>query len=162
MAGCVGSLISNGALGKKSMKVILNVNQLSEIILMVAYNAMRLVLVPSKLVVREGKLYRMNASPTGLILDHLAALWKQYELTKVSFSFETLVHIGRTLSYPTSYSCCTCSFICSRKLLGMQRCWNRHLLSQYECNNRQSPLLSRLVISFITVSFDLCWSWKIE
>jgi hypothetical protein len=74
MAGCVGSLISNGALGKKSMKVILNVNQLSEIILMVAYNAMRLVLVPSKLVVREGKLYRMNASPTGLILDHLAAL----------------------------------------------------------------------------------------
>ena len=73
MAGCVGSLMSNGALGKKRMKAILNLNKLMEIALM-AYNVSRLVLVPSKLVVREGKLYRMNASPTGLILDHLVAL----------------------------------------------------------------------------------------
>lgn len=52
MAGCVGSIMSNGALGKKRMKAILNLNKLMEISLM-AYNVMRLVLVPSKLVVRE-------------------------------------------------------------------------------------------------------------
>ena len=80
MAGCVGSLMSNGALGKKRMKAILNLNKLMEIALM-AYNVSRLVLVPSKLVVREGKLYRMNASPTRLLLDHLVALRRQCELT---------------------------------------------------------------------------------
>ena len=52
MAGCVGSIMSHGALGKKRMKGILNLNKLMEITLM-GYNVMRLVLVPSKLVPRE-------------------------------------------------------------------------------------------------------------
>ena len=52
MAGCVGSIMSNGALGKKRMKAILNLNKLVEVSLM-AYNVMRLVLVPSKFVMRE-------------------------------------------------------------------------------------------------------------
>lgn len=52
MLGCVGSIMSNGAMGKKRMKAILNLNKLVELALM-AYNVMRLVLVPSKLVVRE-------------------------------------------------------------------------------------------------------------
>jgi hypothetical protein len=52
MAGCVGSLTSNGALGKKRMKGILNLNKLVEVSLMI-YNVSRLILVPSKLVPRE-------------------------------------------------------------------------------------------------------------
>lgn len=52
MAGCVGSVMSSGKLGKKRMKAILNLNKLMEISLM-AYNVMRLVLVPSKLIPRE-------------------------------------------------------------------------------------------------------------
>lgn len=52
MAGCVGSILSNGAIGKKRLKAILNLNKLMEIVLMF-YNVMRLVVVPSKLVVRE-------------------------------------------------------------------------------------------------------------
>lgn len=52
MAGCVGSILSNGATGKKRLKAILNLNKLVEIVLMM-YNVMRLLLVPSKLVMRE-------------------------------------------------------------------------------------------------------------
>lgn len=52
MAGCVGSIMSNGATGKKRLKAILNLNKLVEIVLMM-YNVMRLLLVPSKLVMRE-------------------------------------------------------------------------------------------------------------
>lgn len=53
MAGCVGSIMSsNGTSGKKRLKAILNLNKLVEIVLMM-YNVMRLLLVPSKLVMRE-------------------------------------------------------------------------------------------------------------
>ncbi len=52
MAGCVGSLTSNGALGKKRMKGILNLNKLVEVSLL-AYNVSRLIIVPSKLIPRE-------------------------------------------------------------------------------------------------------------
>merc|ERR1711971_911948 len=44
--------MSSGSMGKKRMKAILNLNKLMEMTLM-AYNVMRLVLVPSKLVLRE-------------------------------------------------------------------------------------------------------------
>lgn len=52
MAGMAGSVMSSGSMGKKRMKAILNLNKLMEMTLM-AYNVMRLVLVPSKLVLRE-------------------------------------------------------------------------------------------------------------
>jgi len=52
MAGCVGSLMSSGGVGKKRMKAILNLNKLVEVSLM-AYNVFRLVFVPSKLILRE-------------------------------------------------------------------------------------------------------------
>jgi hypothetical protein len=52
MAGCVGSILSHGSIGKKRLKAILNLNKLMEIVLMM-YNVMRLIFVPSKLVMRE-------------------------------------------------------------------------------------------------------------
>ena len=78
MAGCVGSVMSNGHLGKKRMKAILNLNKLMEITLM-AYNVLCLLIrTPTKLIPRE--IY------VGRILSNFLFLVQCQLFTKVSWN----------------------------------------------------------------------------
>eukprot|EP00979_Chaetoceros_neogracilis_P007282 scaffold1521_cov271-Chaetoceros_neogracile.AAC.90 len=90
LAGCVGSIMSNGALGKKRMKGILNLNKLMEISLM-AYNVMRLVLAPSKLVVREVYVGRTLSNFLFLVQCQLftKVTWNATQLNPNSLSADT-------------------------------------------------------------------------
>jgi len=78
MAGCVGSIMSSGHLGKKRMKAILNLNKLMEITLM-AYNVLCLLIrTPTKLIPRE--IY------VGRILSNFLFLVQCQLFTKVSWN----------------------------------------------------------------------------
>lgn len=81
MAGCVGSLVSPSSSSKKRMKAILNLNKLMELSLMV-YNILRLVIFPSRFVLRE--IY------VGRVLSNFLFLIQCQLFTKVTWNVNSM------------------------------------------------------------------------
>jgi hypothetical protein len=81
MAGCVGSLVSPTSSSKKRMKAILNLNKLMELSLM-TYNILRLVIFPSRFVLRE--IY------VGRVLSNFLFLIQCQLFTKVTWNVTSM------------------------------------------------------------------------